>query len=364
MNNAQLKHNSNFSKQIWSLVFLDASIIISWIAYNNYQPKLVEKFGLTNLSFFLVLAQGLILFIMPPIAGIASDYIKKKSGSSLPVISAGVSLVAMIFMCVVFSIMQEPTPLLQFLFPIFIVFWLISMNIFHSPAISMLDLFTSPKNIASVVAIITFVNDILYSLDPVIVDIIDYLGAPFTFFLGGLLIFISGFVFKKVHIYQTNTSEDKDKTTSSSFVKVFGVGLITGIGMAFLLNYFSDWTTHLYPEHSEFWSSNWVVSLILALTAFFSLLIGEKITNKNMNKLFMIAAVIMFICIGFISFLDSETLTVIFCVVFAAALGFAAVTSLPIAFSNLTIENKVFGIGLYFSGLELMNSVFTILEQL
>jgi hypothetical protein len=44
-------------KQLWSLASLYASIIIGWIAYENYQPKLLVQFSFTNFTFALVLAQ-------------------------------------------------------------------------------------------------------------------------------------------------------------------------------------------------------------------------------------------------------------------------------------------------------------------
>ena len=54
---------------MWSLAALYGSIVIGWIAYQNYQPKLLEKFHFTEYTLFLTLAQGLILVITPPIAG-------------------------------------------------------------------------------------------------------------------------------------------------------------------------------------------------------------------------------------------------------------------------------------------------------
>jgi hypothetical protein len=33
-------------KQVWSLAALFASIVIGWIAYFNYQPALLQSFGL------------------------------------------------------------------------------------------------------------------------------------------------------------------------------------------------------------------------------------------------------------------------------------------------------------------------------
>ena len=40
-------------KQLWSLAALYASIIIGWIAYQNYQPKLLVRFHFTDFTFLL-----------------------------------------------------------------------------------------------------------------------------------------------------------------------------------------------------------------------------------------------------------------------------------------------------------------------
>mgnify|MGYP003578267933 FL=1 len=43
-------------KQIWSLAALYASIIIGWIAYQNYQPKLLVQFQFTDYTLFLTVS--------------------------------------------------------------------------------------------------------------------------------------------------------------------------------------------------------------------------------------------------------------------------------------------------------------------
>jgi hypothetical protein len=42
-------------KQLWSLAALYGSVVIGWIAYQNYQPKLLEKFHFGDFSFLLFL---------------------------------------------------------------------------------------------------------------------------------------------------------------------------------------------------------------------------------------------------------------------------------------------------------------------
>src|SRR5687768_7644588 len=83
--------NSIHWKQLWSLAALYASIIIGWIAYRDYQPKLLAQFGFTDYAFFLAVSQAIILVLTPPIAGIMGDRFRFEKGHRLPVISSGFS---------------------------------------------------------------------------------------------------------------------------------------------------------------------------------------------------------------------------------------------------------------------------------
>jgi hypothetical protein len=65
--------NSTNWSQIYALAALNAAVVISWIAYHNYQPKLLEKFEFTALSNFLTMAQALVLIVIPPLAGFVAD---------------------------------------------------------------------------------------------------------------------------------------------------------------------------------------------------------------------------------------------------------------------------------------------------
>ncbi|MEQ8426060.1 MAG: hypothetical protein RIA63_15175, partial [Cyclobacteriaceae bacterium] len=60
-------------KQLWSLASLYGSIIIGWIAYENYQPKLLTQFQFSDFSFLLYVVQGFILLVTPIYAGRLGD---------------------------------------------------------------------------------------------------------------------------------------------------------------------------------------------------------------------------------------------------------------------------------------------------
>jgi MFS family permease len=71
-------------RQLFSLAALYSSIIIGWIAYYNYQPKLLEQYSFKDFSFFLIVTQGIILMVTPPIAGKLGDRYRFEKGHRLP----------------------------------------------------------------------------------------------------------------------------------------------------------------------------------------------------------------------------------------------------------------------------------------
>jgi len=110
-------------KQLWSLAALYASVVIGWIAYYNYQPKLLEQYNFTDLTLFLFISQGIILTITPLIAGKLGDRFRQSAGHRLPIISAGISFAAMIFMAVAFTLIVDPGETFRWILPILIVFF-------------------------------------------------------------------------------------------------------------------------------------------------------------------------------------------------------------------------------------------------
>src|SRR5690349_14330010 len=179
-------------KQLWSLAALYASIIIGWIAYENYQPRLLVQFNFTDFTFLLMVAQGLILVITPMIAGRLGDRYRFEKGHRLPIISSGISFAAMIFMAVAFTLLGNPGEIFRWILPVLIVFWLAAMSVFTSPALSTMELFTPVDRLPHAMAVLTITGNLVYALEPVIVDIIDFLGAPVTFMIGGVAVFLSG----------------------------------------------------------------------------------------------------------------------------------------------------------------------------
>lgn len=349
--------------QVWSLVALDVAIIISWIAYHKYQPSLLKQFGFADFTFELAIVQGVILFLTPPIAGYFADKIRKERGERLPVVNVGISFVSMVFMVVAFTVFANPTGWIQLLFPVMVVLWLISMNIFHSPAISTVELFVPPQKLPQVMAIFAVIADLAQSIEPSIVDLIDYFGAPLTFAVGGILVFGTGYFFQKSAkslIANDEVHEDFSAfhPEKSNYPLVFVLGIGLGIATTFFFNIAPDLAQKSINIGIK---GNYFISLLIAVAALVSYPISHVVEKQGVSKMATWASVSCAVLIGVLS-LSSGMMSMICFFVFPVAFATMTVSYLPLAFMRLNAANKVLGIGLFFSGVELANSIVEIVQ--
>ncbi len=354
-----LKQNTSIQwKQMASLLALYASVIIGWIAYHRYQPALLASFGLQQYSGFLVWAQGIILVITPPLAGKLGDMYRHKLGNRLRVITLGVSFAAMTFMTVAFTLLINPGQWVVYVLPILIVLWLFAMSLFTSPAISMVELFSPSAKLPLTVAALTIVADLLYSLEPVIVDIIDFLGGALTFAVGGIVVSISGYLLRKnsIESFSDNKEQRPDEVNPKSNLWVvllvgMGLGLVSGIVIEIFPNYLDKLSNTVGV------SGKWMVSVLLVITAVFSIPASIYVQNRSLSKNLILFLVLAGISLAGIFMIDNKVLMLALLFVFAVFYAVINVCSLPLALRNTSVEHKVFGVGIFFCGFEIPNSV-------
>jgi MFS family permease len=353
-------------KQLWSLAALYSSIIIGWIAYYNYQPQLLAKYKFLGYSFFLVFAQAIILVITPPIAGKLGDRYRFKNGHRLPIITAGISFAAMIFMAVSFTLIADPGDVFRWIFPFLIVFWLVGMSIFTSPALSTLELFAPVDKIPRVMAILTIVSNLIYALEPVIVDIIEFLGAPATFVAGGLIVFLSGYALRRNSKDLFNKDTDVQATITSeqpqeeiySYGKLLVLGIMLGIVTTVLFDLLPSilranlvW---LYPNAPE---TKWLLVMMLVISAAFSLPMSDYVNKFGLEKSFWRSAILSLTCMIPIFLISSPVITIIFSFLFVIGFTMVSVSSLPLAIQHSSFTEKVFCVGIFFSGVAIPDGI-------
>lgn len=355
--------------QVASLIALDVAIIISWIAYHEYQPKLLEQFRFTDFSLALAVVQGVILFLTPPIAGWFADKMRDKGRERFPVVNIGITTVSMVFMVVAVTIFANPQGTIRLLFPLMVVLWLISMNIFHSPAFSTIELFVPKEKLPRVVAIFTLIADVAQSLEPSIVDIINFFGAPVTFAVGGILVFSTGWWFKKTASQWVEMRSGQETTTShspnsSNLLNVFLVGMGLGIATVFFFNIFPDWAEERLGILQE-WDlkSSYFVSLLIIIAAFIGLPISRFVEKQGTLRMAIVGLVICLVLVLGV-YLSKGNFALLFFLVYPVFFALSSVSALPYAFSQISHQQKVLGVGLFFSGLELSSSIVDVVSKL
>jgi MFS family permease len=358
-------------KQLWSLAALYASIIIGWIAYRDYQPKLLQQFGFTDYAFFLALSQAIILVLTPPVAGIMGDRFRFEKGHRLPVISSGISFAAMIFMAVAFTLFTNPGETLKWILPVLIVFWLIGMSIFTSPALSTVELFTPVDKLPKAMALLTIVANLILAIEPVIVDIIDYLGAPITFIAGGAATLASGYAMKKNSLglfkqngnKETIPSTEKTHTTKSSYAFIFFLGLILGAATMVLFQLFPQELTHKLSGLHLMEGKNWLVAMLF-FSAIISWPISTMVNRYSFDRVFWLSAALVALSTVGIFMVLAAPMVIVLMVIFSVAFTSLSVSSLPFALNHSGYYEKVFCVGIFFSGVALPEGIWGSLQSL
>jgi MFS family permease len=358
-------------KQLWSLAALYASIIIGWIAYRDYQPKLLQQFGFTDYAFFLAVSQAIILVLTPPISGIMGDRFRFEQGHRLPVISSGISFAAMIFMAVAFTLFSNPGETLKWILPVLIVFWLIGMSIFTSPALSTVELFTPVDKLPKAMALLTIVANLILAIEPIVVDIIDYLGAPITFIVGGAATLASGYAMRKnsLGLFKQNGNKEtippneKKHTTKSAYAFIFFLGLILGGATLILFQLFPQELTNKLASLHLMEGKNWLVA-ILFFSALISWPISTLVNRYSFQQIFWLSALLVALSTVGIFMLPSAAMVIVLMVIFTVAFTSLSVSSLPFALDQSGYYEKVFCVGVFFSGVALPEGVWESLQSL
>lgn len=356
-------------KQLWSLAALYGSIVIGWIAYHNYQPKLLVQFNFTDFTFLLIVTQGIILTITPLIAGKIGDRLRFKAGHRIPIISSGISFAAMVFMAVAFTLFSNPGEVFRWILPLLIVLWLVAMSIFTSPALSTLELFTPIDKLPRAMAVLTIVANLVYSMEPVIVDLIDYVGAPVTFMIGGAAVFVSGYALKKnsLSLFTNNPTrpraEFKFDTTRSDYKYIFFLGVAVGIPTTLLFNYFPDILESNLSSMVTM-EGKWLLVIALFFSAVLSLPASNYVIKVGTTKSFWWSFAINSVCLIFVFITGSAMVTILTMIVFIVSFTVLSISSLPLAIERANYFEKVFCVGIFFSGMALPDGIVEAIQAL
>lgn len=350
-------------KEVYSLALLNAAVVISWIAYHEYQPVLMEKMEITHLLDFLVISKAIILVLIPPFAGWLSDYILQRNGKYLIVFTIGIGATAMIFMVVATLISTHHLMDIKTLLPFMIVLWLISMNLFISPANSMIEAFAPAQKLPIVMGFLFLITELLYALEPVIVGLVSFFGDTLTFVVGGVLIAGAGVVFHVVssdEVLQRKqellTKQNNKGQPFISYLAILVIGLVLGLGKAFLIEFVPEVVERRYPELGSM--GEYLSFGLLGLSALIGFTVARYVSSKNLSHVIMIGFGILFIGLISLIFIQNQIWIVFGGLLTACSFSIINISGLPFAIRHLTVHHITYGVGIYIGASEVATGIF------
>ncbi|MEP0986664.1 MFS transporter [Ekhidna sp.] len=355
-------------REVYSLAALNAAVVISWIAYHEYQPVLMENLGITHLVDFLIIAKAIILVTIPPLAGWLADRIMKKDGKYMIIFSVGIGATAMIFMVVATLVGTSHIMDVSGIIPFMIVIWLICMNLFISPANSMIEAFAPAKQLPIVVGVLFLVTELLYALEPVVVSLVTFFGDTLTFVVGGILIGGSGYIFHRVsrdEVLQRKTDLMKNDRVKSqslvSYLAILTIGLLLGVGKAFIIEFLPEYFSERF---ASFAVSGSIISFsILGICAIGGFLISKKIAELDLRKVIMSSFVVLLIGVVTLILSGNVYLSLASALTIGAAFTIMNIGGLPYAIQNLSVRHVTYGVGIYIGASEVITGLFEYLYR-
>lgn len=348
--------------EIYSLAALNAAVVISWIAYHEYQPTLIEKFNFQSLAGFLVVTKAIVLVIIPVFAGWLADRLMNKNGKYFIVFSVGIGATAMIFMTVATIIAVGPLTAIRPILPFMIVLWLVSMNLFISPANSMIESFAPVQDLPKVMGVLFLVTELIYALEPLVVGLVRFFGDTLTFIVGGVLISGTGFLFHKVSSNeviqrrQQQSDHKSDKLSISAVIAIMIVGLELGLGKAFLVEYVPNHFSVNFEQIAEY--ADFISFGFLGLSAIFGFIISRNFRGIPILKTLTVSSIVL--VIGVIALLTAGHYMVAMAagLVVAICFSFLNINGLPFVFKSIPSKYVTYGVGVFIGASELFTGLF------
>jgi hypothetical protein len=250
---------------------------------------------------------------------------------------------------------------------------LIAMSIFTSPALSTMELFMPVDKLPRAMAILTIVANLLYALEPVVVDIIDYLGASVTFITGGVVVFISGYALKKNSLGLFKSSGNKEAkpiasirfdTQKSQYGFILFLGTVLGAATTVMFNVFPAVLEAKLGAILNNANGKVILVGILVFSALLSWPSSNAVNRYGMMRVFWISFAWILLSTASILLFSPMLLVMVMLLVFAIAFTALSVSALPLAINRSNYYEKVFCVGIFFSGVAVPDGMLQIVQAL
>ncbi|MEB3293839.1 MAG: hypothetical protein VKJ24_11830, partial [Synechococcales bacterium] len=237
-------------QKVWSVAVLVAAIVLCWIAYGFYQPKILEEFGWVTWAHWLGIGQGLLGAIVEPVVGQVSDRWMQRYGSRLPQIALGMTLAGLLFIVIACLLQIQLSATIAWVIPVLMTLWVIAMIIFRGPAIALIRQLAPTAELPHANAFLTFVFGFVAALDPLLIQLFQVLGKVGTFIVGAVILLIAALCLQRSRLQLPKVSPSPDPVVALPLKRsllIFSVGGMAGIESNLALRILPDQIQSFLP---------------------------------------------------------------------------------------------------------------------
>jgi hypothetical protein len=156
----------------------------------------------------------------------------------------------------------------------------------------------------------------------------------------------------------------KLNTDKSKYSFIFFLGLILGVATTVMFNLFPAVLEQKLGSMVNGWNGKILLVDMLVLSAILSWPISNLVNKIGMERSFWISAAIIVVSMISIFVFQSSIVVLLMAIVFAAMFTSLSVSSLPLAIKHANYYEKVFCVGIFFSGVALPDGILEILQVL
>ncbi|TFI51522.1 MFS transporter [Mastigocladus laminosus UU774] len=345
--------------QVWSLAGVQAAIVICWLIYNLYLPKLLVGFGFPeSLAVGVVILENILAVLMEPLMGALSDQAKYRVGSRFSFITLGVILSSALFIAIP-SIVTFVTPsdITRWLLPLMLVAWALAMTVFRSPIFALLVYYAMPPQLPSALSVIILVGGVAGAFRGVASNFILGLGPIFTFAIGSFILLGAAATLRLFHPPNPFVEEVQTSTNPGQFLRSLALILGTGVGVALGSRLMMDALSKLLKVNLNTDNVD-VIMLIINLVIAVAFLPAGALAVKIGNRLAMLIGV------GVISIYLMLSLYIgtYIPVILLGICGFCLIVNggIPFSFSLVSPRWAGLAVGMYFAGFGLVGGLFPV----
>lgn len=336
-------------RQVWGISALLAAISFSWMAYGLYQPQILKNLGFVQLAGWLGVIQGGLGVGIEPLVGAFSDRVLWRFGSRLPVISTGVTLAGLIFVCVALLLQINLPGQVRWLVPVLMTLWVMAMIVFRGPVVALLQQTAPLAALPQSNTVLTVVFGVVGALEPLLSQLFQRVGESITFLLGAIALVLGASV-----LYYSGPPRSlfeamvvpKLPVNRSRQMTIFVLGLGTGLAQNILLRTFPA----ALATPATGWKSPLISSAILLISAISVVPLQALISRLGVSEAMLWGVASVTLCTGLAVLNPPGGLAVGLVIVAGMSFGLIFVNQIPFALRYGSPDQAGLSTGLLFGG--------------